>query len=417
MINRNVWGVVLVSAALVGVQGAWAEGERLLHLENTIGAGYDDNMYYTEKNKASSFTLRDELVLTADHPIKDGTGFIGLRYHLGYTWFEDRSDSQNVLSHTVDFIFNRSFARVWTLGLVDTFMRVENPEAITADGTIRRENTTYNYNTLNGDLVRTIGSKSRIGLSGRWQELDYDKAPASTLENYDIYSVGLMGGTQIGKDSMISVNGRYEDTVYMHSGDALTVVTPGAAEGSVLEVPNRDNQSYFGGLGVDKMFSPNLMGKASVGYQYTSFEAANSKSDSSPYGEIYLTVLPVPSTRITLGGTYSMYQSGISTFANQHRTSGTLSLGHDFTSKLTLTLYGTLINSDYKAKDSVDNVLERTVSSGTETAASYAARLSFRLNRNNWIEAGWTYTDFTTKFADRSQYDHNYGDISWKIRL
>jgi len=417
MINRNMWGMVLTSIVLVGAQGAWAEGERLLHLENTIGAGFDDNVYYTENNKVSSFTLRDELVLTADHPMKDGTGFLGLRYHLGYTWYEDRADERNVLSHTVDFIFNRSFARVWSLGLVDTFMRVENPEAIAADGTIRRSNTSYNYNTLNGDVTRLIGTKSRMGLSGRWQELDYDKNPASALENYDIYSVGLMGGTQIGKDSMASLNGRYEDTVYMHTGEELNVFTPGSATPSLSEVPDRDNQSYFAGLGLDKMFSPNLMGKLNIGYQYTKFDAANSASDSSPYGEAYLTVLPTPATRITLGGTYSMYQSGISTFVNQHRTSGTLSLGHDFTSKITLTLYATYINSDYKSKDSVDAVEQGGVINGSEQAASYAARLSYRMNRNNWIETGWTYTDFTTDYQDRTQYSHNYGDVSWKVRL
>ena len=420
MKSRNLWGV-LAAVALVAGSTAWAEGERLLHLENTLSLGYDDNVSYSMANEVDSFVFTDTLVLTADRPTE--SGFVGLRAGGGYTWYEE-DDVDDHWSASGDVVFNHSFARRVSLNLRDAFLYQERPEVVRGDGVVNTPETAYTYNTLEGTVSTLVGAKARVDVNGRWQMLRYDGNRYQAIEDYDIYSLGAMVGRQIGKDSVLGVDLRYDDVNYDNEGDAVvedgqvvTAAAPGT-EGGVPVVPDRGYEAFSVGLSFDKIFSPNLLGKIRAGYMMTDYNAANNDGDDTPYVDAQVTVLPSPQTRLTLGGSYSLYQSGITTFSAQERASGTLSLGHDITSRLTLILSGMYINSSYSADSSVDLVEEAAVADGDESTWVGSARLSYRVNRNNWIEGGLYFVSMESDFSYRpDEYDRTRYDVAWKIRL
>ena len=44
-------------------------------------------------------------------------------------------------------------------------------------------------------------------------------------------------------------------------------------------------------------------------------------------------------------------------------------------------------------------------------------RLSYRLNRVNWLEAGYQFVMLDSDLAGRESYERNRVDVGWKIQL
>jgi hypothetical protein len=185
----------------------------------------------------------------------------------------------------------------------------------------------------------------------------------------------------------------------------------------VSTIPDRGFQSLIAGVGVEQTFSPNLSGRATVGYMMKDLKAANAGDESSPYAEASATVSPSPDTSVTLAGGYSLYQSGILTYASQERASASLSVGHDLTTRLALRVAGSFINSEYKASSSVDTVAETSVRDGSEDIWVFSTRLVYRLDpaRRHSIEAGWSHTTLSSDL--REEFDRNRYDAAWRIQL
>ena len=54
---------------------------------------------------------------------------------------------------------------------------------------------------------------------------------------------------------------------------------------------------------------------------------------------------------------------------------------------------------------------------GTEETYLASLRFSYRINRINWVEAGYQFTKLDTDLNNRESYDRNRFDIGWKIQL
>jgi hypothetical protein len=50
-----------------------------------------------------------------------------------------------------------------------------------------------------------------------------------------------------------------------------------------------------------------------------------------------------------------------------------------------------------------------------------SSRATYKVNRSNWIEAGWQYQDFATDYEDsvlaRVPYERNRLDVGWKTQF
>lgn len=419
--RAGLWVALLGWSA--GVLAVNAEQSRWVHLENSVSVGYDDNVSYSDTNKVDRFEFRDRLVLSADRPTNAGA--VGLRLGAEYLQY-DRSDDlgdQDYWNFTADLSATHSFSRRLTLGLQEAFFYSERPEVQAADGTLRRPDSTYYYNTVNLNASSYLTAKLRADVSGRWHMLRYSNDTGlSNREDYDIYSAGLTLGVTAGKDSMIGVEVRYEDIAYVHAGDTVDSYSmrgfANQRSTTVTEVPDRGSSGYSAGLVYSKMLNPALMGNMHAGWMYKEFNAANQKDDSSPYGDVSLTYLASPATRATATASYSLYQSGMDSFVIQQRTAFSLSLAHDFTAKISGTVIVSYMMSEYDSQNTVDVILDPVLYlDGTEDSVSTRATLSYRINRRNWLSAGYTYTTFNSDTEWRTNYSRNRYDVSWTIRL
>ena len=176
---------------------------------------------------------------------------------------------------------------------------------------------------------------------------------------------------------------------------------------------NRDADSVFAGLGLEQTFSPQLLGSLRAGVENRMYDSEAFDDNTQPYGELSMTFLPTPATRITGSAAYSIYESDVERYLSQDRTYLSLSVAHDFTSKLNLYVSGAYSLNAYSA----DYALDSTLPDADENAYLLSMRLSYRLNRINWIEVGWQYVKLDSEIQGRESYERNRIDIGWKIQL
>ena len=420
MKKMTVW----LLAGLVGAGIGWsasraAETPRWLAVENTLGIGYDDNVSYTGTNKVDRLRITDRLALTADRPTENG--FVGLRYQLSYTQYDsdDALRDDTFWAHQVDFDLKHTFNPRLTLGVRETFLYTERPEIENPDGTIRREDSTFYYNTVNLNASSVLTPLLRLEASGRWQVLRYtDVDDLAQREDYDKWTAGVSLLSQLAGDTQLGIEGRYSTIDYSDATDPAlrTIAFEDGAQTTDI-VPDRSWDLYSVGLTLSDIINPALLGSLRAGWDFREYEAAHIDSDDGPYVDGSLTYLPAPSTRITLAGSYSLYQSGLQMYAGQTRTSGSLSVSRDLTSRMTGTLLASYTLSEYDADAAVDLVTEETVGDAEETAFSLAASLAYRIGQRNWIQLGYTWSDFNTDLPRRTDYERNTVDVSWRIRL
>lgn len=413
----NKWLMWGVAAGMTMGAGAWAaEGQSPFHVENSLKLGYDDNVTLASDDKLDSAYLQNQITLTFDKTYENG--FLQLRYDPSLTWYEDLgSRSEADWTHAASIIWNHQLSRRVGFTLNDSFMYLDRSDVVDADGTIRQANHTYTYNTASAALNLVLTPKSRLMVTGRNQIMRYDQDLIGNRDNYDIWAGGLSLGTQVGKKTTVFVDSGYEDMNYDGAGTAQEVFVPGTAGSVIGEVPDRGAQTVTVGLGVETIVSPNLMGRVRAGYMNKEFDAANTSSDDSPYGEVTVVIAPVPTTRLTLGASFSLYQSGLVTFSSQERATLSANLAQDLTSKITLSLIGQYYVSDYNADSSVAIVDAATVEDGGETAITLGARVSYRINRNNYVDAGYSFTKFDSDYAGRVDAERNRFDLGWRIKI
>ncbi len=90
-----------------------------------------------------------------------------------------------------------------------------------------------------------------------------------------------------------------------------------------------------------------------------------------------------------------------------------LSVAHDLTAKLNFYLSGAYTLNAYDA----DYALDPTLEDGDENTFLVSMRLSYRLNRVNWLEAGYQFVMLDSDLNGRESYERNRVDLGWKIQL
>lgn len=416
--NRRYQMAVIGSALLLAAGATQAQQARPFAVSNSLHVEYDDNIDQTKADKIASWKVSDQLTLSYSRVLE--TGFLGLRYTGVGTWWDKREENEFTLDHHLDAEATLRLSRRLEVGAAEKFIRRDSPELLNADGTVKRADASYDYNSLNA-FVRGRGRTTSLDVAGRWQFLRYDEDRIADREDHDMYSAGATLRNQATRDTALLLEVRGEQYDYPGAGKATpTLVLPGltpAAGDDLNTIPDRSFTSLIAGFGVEQKFSPNLAGRATLGYMKKDLDAANASDDSAPYADAALTVTPSPATTITLAGAYSLYQSGVLTYASQERTSASLSLGHDLNPRLTVVVAGSYVNSDYQAANSVDTVAETSVRDGSEDIWVFSTRLVHRVDRarRHSVEAGWSHTNLSSDL--REDFSRNRYDASWRIQL
>lgn len=384
--------------ALVALQGVVQAGEsRPVQVNNRLRVEYDDNIYQTESDKTDSFKFIEEVEFLVNFTLPQT--FVSLRYRPSFVYWDKREPDHTDWQHEGDFVLNHTFSPRLALSVIDTLRRGVQPETTDNDVVVREEDNFY-YNTLNGTLTYNLRPQTRVEVAGRYITLRYDDDSVSTNEDFDLYVGGLTLRQQIVRETTVLGELRVESVDYNGF--------------------DRGSDSFIAGLGVEQVFSPNLLGSLSGGYQEKEFNDDAIETQTSPYGDASLTFLPSPATRITGGAGYSLFETDVFPYANQERTQVYMSLAHDLTARVSLYLTGSWTRGDYDAEQSVE---QNTVKSGDENIGQISARATYKINRNHWLEAGWQYVDFDSGLEDsqgnnlRESYVRNRVDVGWKTRF
>jgi hypothetical protein len=387
----------LIALALPGwaaAQDPAPSEESPIHMNNRIRLGYDDNIYQADDihDPKSSFRIIEEIEMLVNMNLE--RTYLGLRYRPSLLWYADRDPSTDFLND-LDLNLTHNFSPSLALSLADTLRAGQLPE-LQDENYVVREDDDNIYNSAIATLSYNFQPETRLDLSGRYITLMYQ---SDDNKNNDYYS--LVGGVtlrqQLASRSTVMGDLRYQTLTYNEAN---------------VEA-NRDANTVFAGLGLEQTFSPKVIGSLRGGMESRAYDADLYDDNTSPYGELSLTFLPTPATRLTGAASYSIAESDVENYLSSDRTYLSLSLAHDFTAKWAFYASGAYSMDAYEADYSLDN----TVGDANEDAVLFSARLTYRINRINWLEAGWQYVVFDSEVMNRESYTRNRIDLGWKIQL
>ncbi len=396
---------IFAAAACLTALAVSALAESPVHMNNRLRIGYDDNVYQAgeatqpdgstvKHDETDSFRILEEIELLLNLNLP--RTYVGLRYRPTLAWFSDREDDDTDLWHDLDLNVVQKFTPALALSFNDTLRYSQLPELQDENFVVRQDDDNY-YNSAQATLSYNVRPETRIDVSGRHILLRYTE---DDHENDNYYSVvgGLTLRQQLASRTTLMGDLRYQSLVYDEAEEAN----------------NRDADSLFAGLGAEQTFNPKMIGSLRAGIAQRTYDNDEYDDDTQPYGELSLTFLPSPATRITGAASYSIYESDVSYYLSQKRTYFSLSFAHDFTAKLSFYASGAYTVNDYEA----DYSLSADAVDADETSILLSARLSYRINRINWIETGLQYVELDSDLVNRESYDRLRVDIiGWKIQL
>ena len=375
---------------------AWAQGEggRTVHVYNRLRVEYDDNIFQKENDEDDSVKIIEELDISLNISLPQS--FIGLHYKPSFIWWDDRDDDTD-FHHSFDGVFNHNFSPRLSISLKDRFRLAELPDEISG-GTVIRENNDYIYNALNGTITAKFSPETALDIGGRYVLLQYDEDSVSNRQDYDRYVGGISLSHELKPTTTVSGDARIEDISY----DLKNV------ENSNL----RDSTSLFVGFGIDQTFNPNLLGSLRAGYQRKDFDEVAEDTKDSPFFDANVTVLPVPSTRLTLGAAFSQVETDLFPFSNQERTRFYATVAQEVTAKINAFVSANYADSDFDA-DEGQAQGGTSLTDGNEDIISASVRGTYELNRNHVLEAGWQVVDVDSDFG--RTFTRNRVNLGWSL--
>ena len=394
--NRLIIVAVLLLALVAPAVWA-ASAESPIHLNNRLRLGFDDNIYQEDDDRDpnSSFRIVEELELLLNLNME--RTYLGLRYRPSLIWYEDREPGSTDFLHDLDLNFSHNFSPSLVLSLADTLQAGQLPELQDENYIVREEDDHY-HNSAIATLSYNLRPETRIDVSGRHILFIYDDdSPAKENNDYTSVIGGLTLRQQLASRSTVMGDLRYQTLSYNEAGAEY----------------NRDADTIYAGLGVEQNFSPAVIGTLRGGLESRMYDNEAYDDNNQPYGEISMTFLPTPATRITGAASYSIYESDVDSYLSQNRSYLSLSMAHDFTAKLSFYVSGAYSLSAYEADYSLDSAM----GDADENAYMVSARLAYRINRINWLEAGWQYVQLDSDVLNRESYVRNRFDVGWKIQL
>lgn len=377
-----------------------ASAESPVHMNNRIRLGFDDNIYQSDdisgvRSPQESFRVIEEIELLVNLNME--RTYVGLRYRPSVIWYDKREPSSTDFLNDLDLNFNHNFSPSLALSISDTLRANQLPELEDGNFVVREKDDNY-YNTAIATLSYNLRPETRLDLSARYITLIYDSdSPAK--DNNDYYSIvgGMTLRQQLASRTTVMGDLRYQTLTYNES-----------TEGN-----NRDAATIFAGLGVEQTFNPQMLGSLRAGVESRAYDNDRYDNNTAPYGEASVTFLPTPATRITGAASYTIYESDVDRYLSQNRAYLSLSAAHDFTAKLSFYVSGAYTLNAYEK----DYSLDADLGDADENSFLISARVAYRLNRINWLEAGYQFVKLDSDVKNRESYSRNRFDIGWKIQL
>jgi len=380
---------LLVALSLVSAT-TFAAKNSAIRFQNTVRVGYDDNVYQ-QNNKEGSGFITDIINLTGEMTFSSRSDLMlywqpELRYRFD-------ADPKTITYQDLYGRFNHAISQRVFLQVSDRFRYQEKDGQA---GQTKTTNQNYFENDLMGALDFTVNALSQIKLGGgyelrRWDDNRYGKTFGNDYDQFTADGSYLRELSPNKTTGLAGVN--YVDHSYEGSRGGYNSTT------------------IYGG--VDQNFSANVTGNARLGYSFSTMDGTVSSDTSAPYLQLGLGISPTARTSFTGSLGYSLYRSENSIYNAQDRFNLGLGVEHDLTGKLTLSSHVgytlSLYNGDYA----------RTLGFGDaqDDYYTFAVRASYQINRNNFVDAGYSLQYRTSDSVLLPEYDRNQFDLGWRVRL
>jgi hypothetical protein len=384
--------VALISAPFVGFS---QEKENPIEIFNRVGVEYDDNIRQASTGEASSLKISEdvEFVVNFDNDIS----LFSMRYNPSFTYWENRPEDDTDLHHQFDLVYDRELSPRAALSIKDVFRLAELPELIDdGNGVLVREDNDFIYNSISGGLNAKLAENLTGVLDVRHSLLAYDDADVASINDYETVTVGADIGRQLQPRTGVEGQARFTSADY--------------------EDNFRNYDAVQFGAKFSHHISPRLQGTLRAGYETRSFDTV-SEDASSPYADGQLTCVVARDTRVNGGLGLGLSQTPLSEFASSDRVSVYGGVTHDLNARLTVNLSAQAFNNEYSADEATGAFDPGSDQVGTEDVLRLSARVSYKLNPTNWLEAGWQYAELDSEVRSESNYERNRLHVGWKINL
>jgi hypothetical protein len=392
----------------------------------SLRAFYDDN-YSTAPNKKGSFGIEFSPSVSANFDLKQ-TDF-GARYTYGLYWYEERQNlGQNPLdqSHQVDLWLDHAFDERWKANVANTFAIGQEPELLGTSASqpfrVEGNNIANHFNTkLDTQWTRLFSTEIAYG-NDFYDYQDNNAGQLYSTQGGDPSLAGLLNRDEnsgevdlqwhVQPETMIFTGYSVDWTDY-NANEAIGLI-PGAGGGSPSDYyhsKDRDlleNKVY---VGVQHQITPNLGGMVRVGADYADNYNDNTPGQAqdswSPYVDLSLTYTYLPGSYAQFGFTHDINATDVGTTTvngagsalTQYEESSIIyaSVNHRFTEKLTGTLIGQIIYSDFQGGAS---------NAGADVDYTFGATLAYQINQFLSVDTGYNYDNLQSGIAGRG-YNRN----------
>lgn len=363
----------------------FAEGDRPFSVVNTLRVGYSDNIDRSSDDKDGSAFIRDMVDLSFRAALSDRTDLIFK------SRFDYRSDKdENNLYPSLYAVLTHSVSQRMLLQLSDKFKSGEM--------TSRYGDGRFDYFENTASLVSSYIMTPKDSLS----------VPVSyTIERHD---------NEIKEEDtdiiVAGVNWKRELSP-QRTWAALNV------NQILVDYTERDSsfESTRFTAEISHTFNPEWQGNLEAGLSFDESDRGGLRGDSkgeSPYLRAGLAYTPSPRTRLTGDFTHQYKESDNSGYSAETSSEIRLGAQHDFTAKIMGKVTARFEKMDYDAGDTEDPV--PVEEDETIDRFDFDIRFHYKLNRINFLELGYRYTEKTYDTAD-TDWDENMVDVGWRVEL
>jgi hypothetical protein len=433
--KKIVASVGLVAVGATGLQadllpGLTAESGKPFTLAATLRGFYDSNpsTLPSSSNPQGSFGFEISPGIEFAFPMEQTSLSFGFIYD--YKWYEhELVNSTGHDNQTYDFhaALTHAFSERYSISVRDSYVIGQEPDFLRSGNSYTTfqsysGNNTRNYGEIDFTAQLTPQFGFELGYANTLTGYADDDGIATSSPPYNIISTsnaGLMNAL----DNVVHLDGRYQlqpQTVGILGFQFReTLYTADQAIGYYSLIPgrpyemsgDRDARSYYGYVGADHNFRPDLMGSIRAGARYTEYyNTPTSQNQVSPYAMMSLKYTYLPESSIQFGGSYDYIPSslagGVSTSPgsindiNTSANAGTvfIALSHRIMPKL----YGGL-----QAQYQNTAFYGGTYNNQGENFYLVGLNLRYQFTPNFSSEIGYNYDNLQSNVPVQGSYDRN----------
>ncbi len=400
--NMRKIGLTLVVCSLMLPLDGLADGRRMFHVHNFLRVEYDDNIYERDDNKESSLKIIEEVEFLFGLNLENTT--LNVRYKPSFVYWENRDEDSTDIHHEFDLALTHAFTPRVTLRASNIFRISELPELLAEEDALIRQKGDYLYNSTRVALLYDVTPSGRIDVATRYTLIRYDEDVVADRSDYDQYSVGASYRHRLLPETSLSGDLRFESIEY--------------SENTTFD---RGSDTVSMGFGVEHMFSPHMVGSFSAGLSQREFNDSDVSSNTEPYGSVNIVASPTPTTRFSLGGSYSMLAADIFPYASRDTLRVFAGVTHDVTARVAFNLSGSYARSNYDRSDAIPTALAEAgltpddLEDASEDSVTVGARVTYQINNRNSLEASWRLISYDSDL--RPDADRNRISLGWKVRI